>query len=129
MATRSLTSKIPNSRETTLDSDPHICFPPLNSRLQTARRSSVRRMVSRSSGRALEILGHAIEYLADEYALKAAKTGTLSPDDPCIDAMHILMALNREVYYACPEVETALPRIVRWFMGAHTPRATKRRMN
>jgi hypothetical protein len=129
MTTKSFTSKVSNGNEATLDKDPRICLPPLTSRLEAMRRSSVRRQVSPASGRALEILGHAVEYLADEYVLKATQTGTLNPADPRIDAMHILMALNREVYYACPEVETALPRIARWLSRSHVWRAPSRRLN
>jgi uncharacterized pyridoxamine 5'-phosphate oxidase family protein len=64
-------------------------------------------------GRALEILGHAIEYLADEYALSAAQMGTLSSADPQVEAIQMLMALNRQVYYACPEIEPLFRRIAR----------------
>jgi hypothetical protein len=130
MATKFFTSKVSNDSQATFGTNPRICLPPLTSRLEAMRRSSARRQISPASGRALEILGHAIEYLADEYVLKAAQTGTLNPDDPRIDAMHILMSLNREVYYACPEVEPALPRIVRWLSRSQlVPRAPKRRWN
>jgi hypothetical protein len=129
MATKFFTSKVSNDSAVTRDTNPRICLPPLTRRLEAMRRSSVRRTVSPASGRALEILGHAIEYLADEYVLKAARTGTLNSDDPRIDAMHILMSLNREVYYACPEVEPALPRIARWLSRSHLPRVPKRRWN
>lgn len=129
MTTKSFISKVSTDSGATLDTDPRICLPPLTSRLEAMRRSSVRRRVSPVSGRALEILGHAIEYLADEYVLKAARTGTLNPDDPRIDAMYILMSLNREVYYACPEVEPALPRIARWLSRSHVSRAPNRRLN
>jgi hypothetical protein len=64
-------------------------------------------------GRALEILGHGIEYLADEYALSTAQMGTLSSGDPRVEAIQMLMALNRQVYYACPEIEPLLRRIAR----------------
>lgn len=73
----------------------------------------VRRRLSPMDGRALEILGHAIEYLADEYALSAAQMGTLSSADPQVEAIQMLMALNRQVYYACPEIEPLFRRIAR----------------
>lgn len=61
------------------------------------------RKIGREAGRALEILGHAIEYLADEYALGG---GPISPSDPAVRAMRILMERNREIYFACPVVLT-----------------------
>jgi hypothetical protein len=79
-------------------------------------RKAARRRISPVDGRALEILGHAIEYLADEYALSTAQIGVLSSADPRVEAIQMLMALNRQVYYACPEIEPLLRRIVRKLM-------------
>jgi hypothetical protein len=62
-----------------------------------------RRRIDPASGRALEILGHAIEYLADEHAHRG---GSLSAEDPLVSAMQILMECNREIYFACPVVPT-----------------------
>jgi hypothetical protein len=62
-----------------------------------------RRRISPQAGRALEILGHAIEYLTDEFVHEgvafSAKNGQL-------EAVQMLMAFNREVYFECPEVPT-----------------------
>ncbi|MDE3150480.1 MAG: hypothetical protein KGL37_13505 [Acidobacteriota bacterium] len=60
-----------------------------------------RRRITPDAGHALEILGHAIEYLTDELVQGG---GPLSPNDAQLEAIQLLMALNREVYYACPEV-------------------------
>ncbi len=62
-----------------------------------------RRRVSPQAGRALEILGHAIEYLADEFIYAG---GSFSARDPQVEAVQLLMGLNREVYFDCPEVPT-----------------------
>jgi hypothetical protein len=64
------------------------------------------------SGRAIEMLAHAIEYLADEFALDCmqemnARTG----QHPQIEAIHLLMARNREIYLSCPEIPTLGERI------------------
>ena len=84
----------------------------------------IRRKISPTDGRALEILGHAIEYLTDEYALSAAQAGTLDTGDPRVEAVQTLMTLNRQVYYACPEIEPLLRRIARWaFRAPATPAA------
>lgn len=60
-----------------------------------------RRRIDRESGRALEILGHAIEYLADEYAFAGT---SLSAGDAQVQAIQMLMAVNRQVYFECPVV-------------------------
>ena len=65
--------------------------------------SDRRRSISPSAGRALEMLGHAIEYLADEYVYRGK---TFCADDPEVQAVQLLMALNREIYLECPIVPT-----------------------
>jgi hypothetical protein len=76
------------------------------------------RRITRESGRALEVLGHAIEYLADEYAFNIVQFGKLERGDPRVDAVHLLMGFNREVYYACPEIEPTWKRTSRWASSA-----------
>jgi hypothetical protein len=73
-----------------------------------------RRRISPRAGRALEILGHAIDYLADDYV----QTGkTFSANDPQVKAIQLLMALNREVYLECPVVATLAERVGRSLRG------------
>lgn len=62
-----------------------------------------RRRISPQAGRALEVLGHAIEYLIDELI---HEQGMLYPGSQQMDAVQLLMALNREIHFACPEVPT-----------------------
>jgi hypothetical protein len=64
---------------------------------------SRRRRIDRQSGRALEALGHAIEYLSDEFAHSG---DSLSAQDGRVLAIQLLMAVNREIYLACPVVPT-----------------------
>lgn len=67
-----------------------------------------RRRIDSQAGRALEMLGHAIEYLTDEYL----HAGLLvSADDPVLCAVRILMARNREIYFDCPVVPTFSERL------------------
>jgi hypothetical protein len=61
------------------------------------------RRISSEAGHALEILGHAIEYLSDEFVYRG---GELTQHNPEVEAVQLLMALNREVYFSCPEVRT-----------------------
>ena len=76
----------------------------------------VRRRLSRESARALEILGHAIEYLADEYALDLADKGPLGNADPRIAAIQTLKSLNRAIYFSGAEVQPVWQRIRQWFL-------------
>jgi hypothetical protein len=72
-----------------------------------------RRQISPLSGRALEVLGHAIEYLADEYALHAGNLPLLNAEDPQLHAIQLLMAASRSVYWACPLAPTLRERVSR----------------
>ena len=70
-----------------------------------------RRRISLQAGHALEILGHAIEYLTDEYVHEG---GLFSAHDPRLEAIQLLMARNREIYLACPELPTLGARVRTW---------------
>lgn len=67
-----------------------------------------RRHISPAAGRALEILGHAIEYLIDEYIHEG---GGFSQKDPQVQAVQLLMAINRQVYFECPMVPSFRERV------------------
>ncbi len=60
-----------------------------------------RRRITPRAGHALEKLGHAIEYLSDEFVYE---TRAVSANLAQLEAVQLLMALNREVYFECPEV-------------------------
>jgi len=68
-------------------------------RLPTGRR----RRITPQAGRALEILGHAIEYLADEFVYHGDQ---LETREAHTEAVRILKEANRQVYFNCPEVPT-----------------------
>jgi len=71
-----------------------------------------RRRISPEAGRALEMLGHAIEYLADEFALVCRTRGaTEARKHGSVVAIEMLMAKNREIYFSCPEVPTLLDKL------------------
>jgi hypothetical protein len=69
-----------------------------------------RRRVGPGAGRALEILRHAIEYLVAE-SFREGKS--FSAGDPQMEAVRLLMALNRQVYFECPVVLTLPERLRR----------------
>jgi hypothetical protein len=60
-----------------------------------------RRRISPEAGHALEILGHAIEYLSDEFVHSG---GSLTAHDAQVEAVQLLMGINREIYFDCPIV-------------------------
>jgi hypothetical protein len=65
------------------------------------QRRTHRRRIAPQAGHALEILGHAIEYLSDEFAHAG---GSLSAHNAQVEAVQLLMAANRQIYFACPEI-------------------------
>lgn len=66
-----------------------------------ARARSNRRLITPQAGRALDILAHAIEYLNDEFVNQGIAFSSRSEQ---LEAVQMLMALNRQVYFECPEV-------------------------
>lgn len=99
-----------------------VHFPRLFSRLGVpvatrvaARPAVVRRRMSPESGRAIEKLAHAIEYLTDEFVHDGCDGGF---QDPRVDAIKLLMSLNRQVYSECPIVPTFAQRVARIFHSA-----------
>ena len=80
---------------------------------------SVRRRTTPEAGFALEILGHAIEYLADEYVHEAGLLPSIHirSGDPRVEAIQLLMAANRQVYYACPVVPSLSQRVMERLFG------------
>ncbi len=74
----------------------------------TGRSVMHRRRISPEAGHALEILGHAIEYLTDEFVRAG---GSVSAYDGQVEAVQLLMRLDREIYFACPEMPTFADRL------------------
>ena len=71
--------------------------------------SGRRRRIDPRSGRALEVLGHAIEYLTDEFVQAG---GSVSSPQGALEAVQILMAANRQIYFECPETPTLGERVL-----------------
>jgi hypothetical protein len=69
--------------------------------------SSNRRRISPEAGRALEILGHAIEYMTDEYVHQG---NSLNAGDAQVKAVQLMMALNRQIYFDCPVIPSIADR-------------------
>jgi hypothetical protein len=73
------------------------------------------RRISPQAGHALEILGHAIEYLTDELVYEG---GPLSARNGQLEAIRLLMARNRTIYFSCPEIP-GLGEQLRTFFRTH----------
>lgn len=87
----------------------HLKVEPIaGSHARQLAKSDRRRRINPQAGLALELLGHAIEYLTDEYVHGA---NWLSSDDPQVEAIQLLMRLNREIYFECPTVPTLGERV------------------
>lgn len=65
------------------------------------------RRIDPKAGRALEILRNAIEYLADEFV---HEKGEVTAQNPQLEAIQLLMAVNRQIYLECPEVPSFTER-------------------
>jgi hypothetical protein len=97
--------------------------------LRSARRAAIvpratagmrrSRYISPEAGRGIEMLGHAIEYLSDEFALDCMGRifGTEPGMHPRLLAIEMLKARNREIYLSCPEVPTLKERLWGMFPG------------
>jgi hypothetical protein len=76
-----------------------------------------RRKTTPEAGQAIEMLGHAIEYLADEFSLECMnrQENVAAGMHPRVVAIEILKKCNREVYLSCPEVPTCGEWMESWF--------------
>jgi hypothetical protein len=71
-------------------------------------RSSRRRRITVEAGHALEKLGHAIEYLTDEFVQNGVEVSSRNGQ---VEAVQLLMRMNRQVYFECPEAPTVGERL------------------
>lgn len=71
----------------------------------------VRRRGSPQQGRALETLGHAVEYLIDSRMFQLGDTSRENETE----AVQVLMRLSRLVFNECPEVVSLQTRLRRLF--------------
>jgi hypothetical protein len=73
-----------------------------------AQARNIRHRITHQAGHALEKLGHAIEYLTDEFVHRG---GEVSSSNGELQAVQLLMAKNRQVYFECPIVPTIGKRL------------------
>ena len=63
------------------------------------------RRLSAQACAADNLLSHSIEYLTDARKLPNGRVGRLSPDQPDVQAVMVLMGARHDVYMACPIIE------------------------
>jgi hypothetical protein len=68
----------------------------------------VRRRITPEAGRGLEKLGHALEYLTDEFVHDGCR---FSEDHGKVQAIQLLATLNRQIYFACSIEPTLRERV------------------
>jgi hypothetical protein len=59
---------------------------------------AVHRRITPEAGRGLEILGHAVEYLTDEFVCDGCR---FAEDRGRLQAIQLLASLNRQIYFDC----------------------------
>jgi hypothetical protein len=93
--------------------DPTCAGAPAVCRPATGLTSFRRRKVTHEAGRAIEMLGHAIEYLADEFALecRSREDQVAAGKHPRIMAIELMMTRNREIYFSCSMAPTLGERL------------------
>lgn len=89
-----------------------LTFSASASSVPASRVRTPRRRISPQAGRALEKLGHAIEYLSAEFV---NGDRPITPHSPELEAVQLLMALNRKIYFECPETSTWRERMSAFF--------------
>lgn len=96
-----------------MTSDPTSAQMPAVSGPRTVAAPCRPRRITPEAGRAIEMLGHAIEYLADEFALecRSREEGVAVGKHPRITAIELLMTRNREIYFSCPIMPTLGERL------------------
>lgn len=90
---------------TTTGFHPQVSAPPAQAVTAGAYK---RRRISPQAGHALEILGHTIEYLTDEFVHEG---GSFNSNNAQLQAVQLLMAVNRQIYLECPEVPSLRQRL------------------
>jgi len=90
-----------------------------------SRGEAVRRRGSIQQGRALETLGHAVEYLVDSRLFQVEDDNQRAEQE----AVQILMRASRAVFAECPEVVSLRTRLRRWMQDrlAQEPEVTPSR--
>ena len=80
-------------------------LPPVSAVTLPAREDRRPRRVSAEASAADNLLSHSIDYLTDARELPNGRVGRLSPHEPDVQAVMLLMSARHDVYMACPVIE------------------------
>lgn len=86
----------------------------MSSSIAGDKRKLIRCLPSPQQGRALEVIGHAIEYLLDMHVMPKSPASDIGD----LDAVHLLQRLSMGIFNECEEIVP--PRIVRILGGWRT---------
>jgi len=81
---------------------------PFHQGLTVRNRAMVQRKITEEAGRGLEKLGHALEYLTDEFVRDGCR---IVEDYGRLQAIQLLASLNRQIYFACDVEPTFRERV------------------
>ena len=96
---------------------PQLMHPPHRPPHRPAQpQQEVRRKANQQQGRALEVLGHAVEYLVDTRMTRDDMQPLLLAG-PDLQAVQILMRLNRAVFSSCEEIVPLRRRLKKWLLA------------
>ena len=87
-------------------------------------RSRMRRIISREQGRALETIGHAVDYLEDCHIYEGPEKELINVASPATEAIQILIFLQQQMLQSLPLVEPLSQRL--W--KAIFPRRSRRQL-
>lgn len=76
----------------------------------SAANNGRRRIISREQGRAMEMLGHAADYLSDSYLHEGSDNEMLHFRGPVSEAVHVLVSAQRQILFSLPLVESRSQR-------------------
>jgi len=80
----------------------------------------ITRRANYEQGRALEVLGHAIEYLIDSHLYLVGEPATRADSE----ATQILMQHSRQIFSECAEVVPPIRRLKLWIAEKFSPTAS-----
>ena len=83
--------------------------PPLAENLKAR---NLRRILTREQGRALELIGHAVDYLNDCYLYQGDENELINIGGPCSEALQVLVSMRWQILQSAPVRE---PRAVRFW--------------
>lgn len=82
--------------------------PPL---AESSKAHNLRRVLTREQGRALEMIGHAVDYLNDCYLYEGDEHELINTGGSCSQAMAILIAARGQILQAAPLQEPRMYRL------------------